>query len=73
MTVKRHAPGLYTIGNVAISRECDCTGTCDARWVARNVERWVDGYPSELGYWGETASTKAELLALIGANNEKGE
>jgi hypothetical protein len=65
MTTKRHAPGLYTIGNLAISRECDCTGHCDSRWVARQVEMWDDGYPVELGYWGSTASTKAELLARI--------
>jgi hypothetical protein len=65
--MKRHAPGLYTIGNVAISRECDCSGYCDSRWVARTVEVWVDGYPSELGYWGSTANTKAELLRKVSA------
>jgi hypothetical protein len=65
MTTKRHAPGLYTIGDLAISRECDCSGYCDARWVARKVELWVNGYPSELGYWGEARSTKKELLAYI--------
>ena len=65
--MKRHAPGLYTQGDTAISRECDCTGYCDARWVERTVLVWADGYPSELGDWGMTAPTKAELLRLLAA------
>lgn len=64
--MRRHAPGLYTQGNVAISRECDCSGYCDSRWVMRDVIKWVDGYPVELGYWGLTANTKAELELRIG-------
>lgn len=63
--MKRHAPGLYTQGDVAISRECDCTSYCDTRWVERKVTMWVDGYPSELGDWGSTAATKAELIAKM--------
>ena len=62
---KRHAPGLYTKGDMAISRECDCSGYCDSRWVARTVEVWDEGYPVELGYWGLTANTKAELLTML--------
>jgi hypothetical protein len=69
MTTKRHAPGLYTIGDLAISRECDCTGYCDSRWVIRNVEKWHDDYPVELGYWGQSANTKSELLATIKGGN----
>jgi hypothetical protein len=63
--MKRHAPGLYTTGNVAISRECDCTGHCDSRWVARDVKVWYAGYPVELGYWGISASTKSELVSKL--------
>jgi len=65
MSAKRHAPGLYTVGNTAISRECECTGYCDGKWVIREVTGWVDGYPTELGYYGETANTKAELLRMV--------
>lgn len=64
--MKRHAPGLYTEGNYAISRECDCTGYCDARWVQREVVEWRDGFPVELGDWGLTANTKADLLKMMG-------
>jgi hypothetical protein len=64
--MKRHAPGLYTEGNYAISRECECTGYCGGKWVQRTVLSWYeDGYPDELGYLGLMASTKAELLRLI--------
>lgn len=63
--MKRHAPGLYTIGDIALSRECDHSGYCAGRWVARPVEMWVDGYPSELGYWGSTANTLAELVRIV--------
>jgi len=62
--MKRHAPGLYTEGDIAVSRECECAGYCDARWVERPVIAWRDGFPVELGDWGHTAGTKAELLRL---------
>lgn len=64
-TVKRHAPGLYTVGDIALSRECDCSGYCDSRWVARDVLRWSGEFPVELGDWGETANTRAELLEML--------
>lgn len=57
--MKRHALGLYTEGQTAISRECD------GLWVERQVVEWVDGYPSELGDIGFEASTKRELLQLL--------
>lgn len=64
--MKRHAPGLYTEGNYALSRECDCTGYCDGKWVQRTViSRHEDGYPDELGYYGLAANTKAELMRMI--------
>ena len=65
MKAKRHAPGLYTIGNVALSRECVCGVPCETRWAEREVVRWVDGYPTELGDLGFTAPTKTELIGLI--------
>jgi hypothetical protein len=70
--MKRHAPGLYTQGDVAISRECDCTGDCDSRWVERPVLAWSDGYPVNFGDFGFTASTKSELLRLIAAHTREG-
>ena len=64
--MKRHAPGLYTEGNYAISRECDCTGYCDGKWVQRDVIEWDEtGYPQELGHFGLAANTKSELLRMI--------
>ncbi len=63
--IKRHAPGLYTVGDIALSRERDCSGYCDSRWVARKVELWDEGFPVELGYWGDTANTRAELLEML--------
>jgi len=68
--MKRHAPGLYTMADdrgriTAISRECDCTGYCDGKWVQREVVGWVDGYPTELGYFGLAANTKSELMRMI--------
>jgi hypothetical protein len=62
--MKRHAPGLYTEGDVAVSRECDCSGYCDGRWVEREVIGWVDGWP-ELGNWGLQASSKQDLVRMI--------
>jgi hypothetical protein len=57
--MKRHAPGLYTEGNTAISREGHGV------WAERQVVRWVDGYPSELGDLGYQANSKRELLELL--------
>ena len=57
--MKRHAPGLYTQGDTAISRECD------GLWAERQVVLWVDGYPSELGDIGFSANTKTELITMI--------
>jgi hypothetical protein len=57
--MKRHAPGLYTEGNTAISRECD------GLWVERQVLLWVDGYPTELGDLGFEADTKSELMRML--------
>jgi len=59
INAQRHAPGLYTIDNVALSRECATL------WAEREVVRWVDGYPAELGDLGFTAATKAQLIDLI--------
>jgi hypothetical protein len=66
--MKRHAPGLYTEGDIAISRECDCSGYCDSRWVERKVTGWVDGYPAELGDFGLQASSKQDLVRMINEN-----
>jgi hypothetical protein len=64
--VKRHAPGLYTVGDWAVSRECECTGYCGGKWVIRPVLSWDEtDYPHDLGYYGPMSNTKAELIEML--------
>lgn len=64
--MKRHCPGLYTEGDYAISRECECSSYCGGKWVQRKVIEWgEDGFPAVLGYLGLSAHSKRALLELI--------
>jgi len=74
MRMKRHLPGLYTIGDWAINRECyECTGYCGGKWVIRPVIEWDEtGFP-ELGDYGPMANTKAELVDVILRAKESGD
>jgi hypothetical protein len=63
--MKRHAPGLYTEGDIAVTTSgCRCAGYCEGKWLARKVDYWVGDWP-ELGDIIANANSKRELLELL--------
>jgi len=61
MNAKRHAPGLYTVGNIAVSRECeDWSCGCD-----RYAVRPHFGDPLvEMGDWITACRLLKDALAV---------